>query len=59
VRMSFGCYNDHEDVDRLVEMLRRVSAGDYQGEYQQQPASGEYLPLNYQEPLADYFLLQG
>jgi cysteine desulfurase/selenocysteine lyase len=59
VRMSFGCYNNHEDVDRLVEMVQRVAAGDYQGEYQLQPASGEYVPVNYQEPLADYFLLQG
>ena len=29
VRMSFGCYNNTDDVDRLVEMVKRVARGDY------------------------------
>ena len=57
VRASFGCYNNTDDVDRLVEMLQRIARGDYQGEYRLNRASGEYLPVNYVEPLADYFLL--
>jgi len=59
VRMSFGCYNNTDDVDRLVETLERIVQGDYQGDYRLERGSGEYIPANYQEPLADYFLLEG
>ena len=58
VRASFGCYNDTEDVDRLIEVLERIARGDYQGDYRLNPSSGEYVPVNYKEPLADYFLLE-
>ena len=57
VRASFGFYNNTEDIDRLIEMLERVGEGDYQGEYKLDPASGEYLPVNYDEPLSDYLPL--
>jgi selenocysteine lyase/cysteine desulfurase len=57
VRASFGCYNNTDDVDRLAEMLRRIAAGDYQGHYRLNRASGEYLPIDYVEPLSEHFLL--
>ena len=57
VRMSFGCYNNTDDVDRLLEMLERIAAGDYQGDYQLDIGSGEYLPANYEEPIAEYLPL--
>lgn len=57
VRASFGCYNNHDDVDRLVEMVERVARGDYQGEYRLDRATGEYTPAGYVEPLGDYFAL--
>jgi selenocysteine lyase/cysteine desulfurase len=57
VRASFGCYNNTDDVDRLVEMLQRIAHGDYQGDYRLNRASGEYLPSDYVEPLAEHFLL--
>ncbi|MFQ5398326.1 MAG: aminotransferase class V-fold PLP-dependent enzyme [Anaerolineae bacterium] len=57
VRASFGCYNNTDDIDRLVEMLGRLARGDYRGEYQLRPATGEYVPAGYEDPLADYFLL--
>lgn len=59
VRASFGCYNNSEDIDRLAEMLERIARGDYQGDYRVNPSTGEYIPLGYEEPLADYFLLEG
>jgi selenocysteine lyase/cysteine desulfurase len=59
VRASFGCYNTTDDVDRLVTMLQRVAAGDYLGDYHLDRASGEYSPRGYDEPLADFFLLDG
>ncbi|NHZ72057.1 MAG: aminotransferase class V-fold PLP-dependent enzyme [Aquificales bacterium] len=58
VRASFGCYNNKEDVDQLVTMLKRIAAGDYQGEYVVDRASGEYIPVGYEDPFADYFLLE-
>lgn len=58
VRVSFGCYNNQEDVDRLVQMLQCIVRGEYRGEYRVNPASGEYLPVGYTDPLADYFLLE-
>ena len=58
VRASFGCYNNTDDIDRLVEMVERVAQGDYEGEYQLIPSTGEYVPAGYEEPLADYFLLE-
>ena len=57
VRASFGCYNNREDVDRLLEMVERVATGDYAGEYRVNRATGEYTPAGYEEPLADYFSL--
>jgi cysteine desulfurase / selenocysteine lyase len=58
VRVSFGCYNKQEDVDRLVRMLHGIVRGEYQGKYRVDPASGEYLPQGYSDRLEDYFLLE-
>jgi selenocysteine lyase/cysteine desulfurase len=57
VRMSFGCYNNTEDIDRLVDMLHRIAAGDYWGEYTADPATGGYYPKDFREPFEEYFLL--
>ncbi|MEI6308714.1 MAG: aminotransferase class V-fold PLP-dependent enzyme [bacterium] len=45
VRASFGCFSNEEDVDRLVEMLERIEAGDYRGDYRCQTSSGSYFPV--------------
>lgn len=57
VRASFGCYNDTEDVDRLLEMVGTVARGDYRGKYQLIPSTGEYIPAGYEDPLDTHFLL--
>ncbi|MEW5986477.1 MAG: aminotransferase class V-fold PLP-dependent enzyme [Chloroflexota bacterium] len=57
-RLSFGCYNTTEDVDRLVETLHCIARQEYKGHYRLDRKSGEYLPINYTEPLNDYFLLR-
>jgi selenocysteine lyase/cysteine desulfurase len=33
VRISFGCHNDTDDVDRAVDALERIAAGEIQGRY--------------------------
>lgn len=58
VRASFGCYSSKADVDHLVEMLERVARGNYEGDYQLDRSTGEYTPINYEDPLVDYFLLE-
>ena len=58
VRASFGCYNNTDDIDRLVEMLHKIARHDYCGEYVLDRASGEYRPRDFQEPLEEYFLLE-
>lgn len=47
VRVSFGCYNTREDVDHLLDMLRRICAGAYQGDYVVDPRSGTFLPRQF------------
>lgn len=47
VRASFGCYNNFADVDRLTEMLERITAGDYVGEYSPHKESGSYYPRGF------------
>jgi len=58
VRASFGCYNNTDDIDRLVEMLHKIARREYRGEYVLDRASGEYRPLGFREPLEEYFLLE-
>ncbi len=58
VRASFGCYNNTDDIDRLVEMLHKIARHEYRGEYILDRASGEYRPQGFREPLEEYFLLE-
>ncbi len=58
VRISFGCYTNTQDIDRLVDMLERITRGDYKGDYRLAPGTGEYMPVNYEDPLAPFFLLK-
>lgn len=55
VRASFGLYNTPEDVDILVDALHRISRGEYQGEYIQDKASGEFMPKNWNPEFDAYF----
>ncbi len=54
VRMSFGCYNQRSDIDRLVEMLERIAAGEVIGDYRVEKRSGAYYPAGF-----DLMALQG
>jgi selenocysteine lyase/cysteine desulfurase len=58
VRASFGCYNTAEEVDCFVDLLARIAAGDVDGDYEQDPASGAYWPRGYQPDFEPYFVLQ-
>ncbi len=55
VRISFGLYNSTTDVDRLIEALHAIRRGDYIGQYRQNQATGEFLPLGWQPNYEHYF----
>lgn len=57
VRVSFGCYNNTDDVDRLMEMLHVVARREWKGSYELDLPTGEYSPANWVDPLAEHFLL--
>ena len=48
IRASFGLYNTLDDVDRFVDALKAISAGNYRGDYTQDLASGEYHPAGWE-----------
>ncbi|HET6774548.1 MAG TPA: aminotransferase class V-fold PLP-dependent enzyme [Acidimicrobiales bacterium] len=49
VRISLGCYNDLADVDRVVDAVARVAAGDIAGVYRLAD-DGTFRPRGYVEP---------
>jgi len=55
IRASFGLYNNTDDVDALVDSLRHIVRGEYQGHYIQDPASGEYHPTSWEPDFQAYF----
>jgi cysteine desulfurase / selenocysteine lyase len=55
VRMSFGCYSNQEDVDRLIEALEIIRNNEYRGTYHQIPRTGEFLPDDYRDDFSDYW----
>lgn len=57
VRISFGCYNQKDDVDRLVDMLQKIVKGEYFGNYQLDRSSGEYTPAKYQDHFKNHFMI--
>jgi cysteine desulfurase/selenocysteine lyase len=58
VRISFGCYNTTEEVDRLVQMLGQIIAGELEGDYEQDALSGAYWPRGFEPEYDRYFALQ-
>lgn len=58
VRMSFGCYNTIEEIDHAVDLLGRIAAGEFAGDYRQDELSGEYWPRDYDPDYERYFVLQ-
>jgi cysteine desulfurase / selenocysteine lyase len=49
VRISFGCYNDRCDVDRAIDALEQIIAGDISGSYRADN-DGSFRPVGYLEP---------
>lgn len=57
VRVSFGLYNTTAEIDRLVELVRRIAEGTCHQDYVLNRESGEYSPRNLELPFEKYFRL--
>jgi selenocysteine lyase/cysteine desulfurase len=57
VRASFGIYNSRQEIDRMCEVLKKISAAGYSGKYKLNRAKGEYFPEDFHINLESYFKL--
>ena len=57
VRASFGLYNTLEEVDEFVAALEKIARGEYQGQYRQNKASGDFVPEGWEPQFEKYFSL--
>jgi selenocysteine lyase/cysteine desulfurase len=55
VRISFGLYNEKQEIDVLIDALGQITAGTYDGKYKQSKNTGEYAPLDWSPSFDDYF----
>ncbi len=58
VRISFGLYNTTDEIDRLLSALEKIVKGDYQGDYIQDKATGEFYPQGWQPNFENYFMFR-
>lgn len=55
VRASFGIYNTTDEVDALVELIRKIARGEYVGKYSVNKEKGEYFPAEFAFDFDQYF----
>lgn len=55
IRVSFGIYNNIEEIDYLLEALRNIISNKVQGEYVCDEETGTFVPKGYDFKLAEYF----
>jgi selenocysteine lyase/cysteine desulfurase len=55
VRMSFGMYNNKNEIDQMVKVLKTVTTDTFKGEYELISETGEYFPKNFKINYDEYF----
>jgi hypothetical protein len=55
LRASFGLYNSFDEVDSFIDGLNQIQAGNFEGEYRQDLASGDYSPLGWEPEFEGHF----
>ena len=58
VRISFGIYNNQDEIDIFLEMLAKIARREWEGDYQQDANTGQFHPRGYHYNFADYFSLR-
>ncbi|UCG61404.1 MAG: aminotransferase class V-fold PLP-dependent enzyme [Candidatus Zixiibacteriota bacterium] len=57
IRMSFGIYNTKTEIDRFLEMTRKIAAGEYYQNYVMNREKGEYAPEGFDIDFQQYYPL--
>lgn len=57
VRASFGIYNNREEVDRMCDLLEKISLQGPAGKYILNPEKGEYTPEGFEIDVTEYLSL--
>lgn len=57
IRVSFGLYNNFEDIDRLTFAIKAIINKKYKGDYSQDVHSGEYHPKGWNPSFNNFFSL--
>ncbi len=57
LRASFGMYNTKAEIDRFIEVLKKVANRSYRGDYVLNRGLGEYHPKGFSLNFEDYFRL--
>jgi cysteine desulfurase / selenocysteine lyase len=55
VRLSFGIYNNLEDVNRFLRVLRTIARRKWKGRYSMDPVHGEFTCEGYEPEFDTYF----
>ena len=55
VRMSFGLYNQKDEIDRTIDMLKCISRDEFKGDYELNIETGEYHPKGFEINFSQYF----
>ena len=55
VRMSFGMYNNKEEIDQMIDVLKLVTNNEYKGKYELYPETGEYFPAGFKVNFDEYY----
>ncbi len=57
IRMSFGIYNTRDEIDRFLDMARKIAAGDFYQHYVLNKEKGEYTPEGFDIDFQQYYPL--
>ena len=55
IRVSFGLYNTIEEIDKLIEMIKKIVSGDYHPFYVVDRESGSYVPKGFKFDFDEVF----
>ena len=57
VRMSFGMYNNKQEIDRIIDALKIIAKDQFTGQYDLDIESGEYRPRGFNINFDHYFAI--
>jgi selenocysteine lyase/cysteine desulfurase len=55
VRASFGMYNNRDEIDQMIDVLKVIAKNEFEGKYELYPETGEYFPAGFKVNFDDYY----